>query len=318
MSVAQYATMEAVILDRLRTIESFARVMRSGSFSLAARQLGISRALVSRHIQDLERHLGIQLLIRTTRNMTPTQEAIAYLETCEHVFAELERGRRAIREEKASLSGTLSIVAPKSSGATHLADAVLDFAKTEPNMQVSLFLEDFFPRVSQFLERGFDLALSLSAVKDPDLHSKEVTKLEWVLCATPDYLRRNGVPRSPAELKRHLCLTHINLDPSEHIWRFIHSGSRRAQKISGPFLSNSVLVLRKAVLRSSGIAQLPLYAVSNDLSRGTLVELMPRFRIPPRALRVLYPNAKADSPKIARFVLFLADWLEKEAPSQSA
>lgn len=305
-------------MDRLRTLESFARVMRSGSFSVAARQLGISRALVTRHIQDLERHLEMPLLVRSRRSVTPTREAVAYLEVCERIFAELERGRREVREEKASLGGQLSIVVPKSSGATHLADAVLDFAKAEPNIQVSLVLEDFVPRVSEFLERGFDLAISLVPVTDPALLSRQIAKLDWIVCATPEYLRRHGVPRTPADLKRHLCLAHINLEPSERIWRFTHAGTRRAQKISGPFLSNSVLVLRKAALRSVGIAQLPVYAVSNDLARGTLVELMPRFRVPQRSLTVIHPNATAKSPKIARFVSFMADWFDRGIPPSFA
>ncbi len=143
-------------MDRLRTMQSFVRVMRSGSFTIAARQLGVSRALVSRHIIDLERHLGIRLLNRSTRNVVPTDEAASYLQFCEQILSDLEKGERSFAGNHDKPIETLKIVAPKSLGTMNSADAILDFAQAEPRIRVSLVLEDFSFRPYEFVEKGYD------------------------------------------------------------------------------------------------------------------------------------------------------------------
>jgi len=179
-------------MDRLRTMQSFVRVMHSGSFTIAARQLGISRALVSRHIIDLERHLGIRLLNRSTRNVMPTEEAIAYLAFCEQILGEIEKGERSFAQTRSRLSDTLRIVAPKSFGTMNLADAILDFAQAEPKIRISLVLEDFSFRPHEFVEKGYDLAICIASMPDTALMSRTIGPLDWVLCASPGYIRRKN------------------------------------------------------------------------------------------------------------------------------
>jgi DNA-binding transcriptional LysR family regulator len=297
-------------VDRLKAMHSFARVMHAGNFSTAARQLGVSRALISRHIIELERHLGFALLSRSTRNVVPTNEAHDYLKFCERVFRELEREQDFVHYRDKSAS-VLKIVAPKSFGELKLADAVFAFAEEEPRFQVSLSLEDFSFRSNEFLEKGYDIAICISFISDSALISRRIASLDWMLCATPDYVRRHGRPQSPAELKNHLCLAHLNAEANDSVWRFEKDGKSTSIKIDGPFRSNSGIVLRQAALRSLGIAILPRYAIAADLASGALVQLLRRHRLAPRPLSAVYPRSMAGLPKIKTFVPWLTRWFRE-------
>lgn len=305
-------------MDRLRTMQSFVRVMHAGSFTVAAHQLGISRALVSRHIIDLERHLGTRLLNRSTRNLTPTEAAAGYLTFCERILGEIESGERSFTQTKNKPIETLKVVGPKSFGTMNLADAILAFAETQPHVRVSLVLEDFSFRPYAFVEKGYDLALCLASIRDSALIARTLVSLDWVLCASPDYLARHGRPKTPADLKRHACLAHMNLEINDRIWQFTRNQVRQAVKIDGPVLSNSALVLRKAALRSLGIAILPRYCVAADLGAGRLVALLSSHKLPRRPLLAVYPRAIKVSPTINSFATFLARWFQQADPNYLA
>jgi DNA-binding transcriptional LysR family regulator len=302
-------------MDRLKAMHSFVRVMHAGNFSTAARQLGVSRALVSRHIIDLEHHLGFSLLSRSTRSVVPTDDAYSYLKLCERVFRELEGEQQFVRD-RGKNAGTLKVVAPKSFGTLNLSDAILDFAQAEPNFRISLSLEDFSFRPYDFIEKGYDIAICISSISDSALISRRIAALDWVLCATPEYVQRHGKPSRPAEVKHHPCLVHLNLEFNDRIWRFEGDASRSSIKIDGPFRSNSVIVLRKAALRSLGLAILPRYAIAADLSSGALIPLLQRHRLAPRPLSAVYPRPFARLPKIRTFVAWLARWFREHDPNR--
>jgi DNA-binding transcriptional LysR family regulator len=302
-------------MERLRTMQTFVRVMHAGSFTIAARQLGISRALVSRHIVDLEHHLGIRLLNRSTRHVVPTEKAAAYLTFCEKFLRELEAGERSVIGDPDKPMETLRIVAPKSMGTMNLADAILDFAEAEPRIRVSLVLEDFSFRPYAFVEKGYDLALCIAEIRDSALIARRIGMLDWMLCASPDYIRHHGRPRSPADLKAHSCLAHMNLDLNDSVWQFSRNQVRRSIRIEGQLLSNSALVLRKAALRSLGIAILPRYCVAADLAAGTLVPVLANFKLPQRPLQAVYPRAIGASQKTKALVTFLSRWFRQSNPN---
>lgn len=302
-------------MDRLRTMQSFVRVMRSGSFTIAARQLGVSRALVSRHIIDLEHHLGIRLLNRSTRNVVPTDEAASYLQFCEQILSDLEKGERSFTGNHDKPITTLKIVAPKSLGTMNLADAILDFAQAEQRIRVSLVLEDFSFRPYEFVEKGYDLALCIATIRDSALMARKIGLLDWVLCASPEYILRHGKPKTPADLKQHSCLAHMNLDLNDSVWQFSRNQVRRSIKVEGQLLSNSALVLRKAALRSLGISILPRYCVAADLAAGTLVTVLPNYKLPQRPLQAVYPRAITASQKTKAFVTFLSRWFQQSNPN---
>ena len=306
-------------MDRFRTMESFVRVARSGSFTIAANQLGLSRALVSRHVGDLEARLGVRLLNRSTRSLNLTEEGASYLEFCEQVFRQIETSERSIVRTRTEPVGTLKLAAPKSFGMLHVSDALVDFAEAQPRLRCSLVLEDVsFRRSYDFVERGLDLALRISSLRHASVIEHQIAMLDWIVCAAPDYLARAGRPAAPAELADHACLVHINVVANDRIWRFEGSRGPVTVKVNGAFFSNSALALRRAALAGLGIALLPRYAVADDLAAGMLVTLLPRSRVAPRPLLAVYPRAEVVPQKVQIFVDFLKTWMAARDVNQSA
>lgn len=297
-------------MDRFRTMESFVRVVRSGSFTIAANQLGLSRALVSRHVGELEARLGTRLLNRSTRSLNLTEEGRAYLEFCERIFREIEGSERGLLRTRTEPVGTLKVAAPKSLGSLHLADAIIDFAKAQPRLRVSLILEDVsFRRPYDFVERGLDLALRISSLSNSSVVERPIAAMEWVVCAAPEYLAREGRPAAPADLAAHACLIHVNVSAHDRIWRFNGPKGPVSVKVDGAFFSNSALALRKAALAGLGVALLPAYSVADDLAAGLLVSLLPRFKVARRPLLAAFPRADTIPQKIELFVDFLTEWI---------
>lgn len=289
-------------------MESFVRVVRAGSFTIAASQLGMSRALVSRHVSDLEGRLGVRLLNRSTRSLSLTEEGRSYLEFCEQLFQSVESKERAIGKTRTEAVGTLKLTAPKSFGTLHVSDAVIDFATLHPKLRVALILDDVSIRYGEFSEKGLDLALRITSVRNASYIEETITPLDWILCASPDYLARRGRPGTPAELTQHACLVHVNVLPTDHVWRFEGPRGSQSIKVTGTFMSNSALSLRKAALAGLGIAFVPRYAVADDLAAGALAAVLPRFKTTARPLLAVYPRTTAVPPKVRLFVDFLKDW----------
>ena len=307
-------------MDRFRTMESFVRVVRAGSFTIAANQLGLSRALVSRHVSDLEARLGVRLLNRSTRSLSLTDEGTAYLEFCERVFRDIETNERAMVRTKHEPAGTLKVLAPKSFGTAHLSDAIIAFAKAQPRLRVSLMLENTpYRGTYDFAERGLDLVLCFSTTRGTSTFEQEIATLDWTVCASPDYLARAGTPQTPADLSEHACLVHVDTAPNDSIWRFEGPKGPVAVKVRGAFFSNSAAALTKAAAAGLGITVVPGYGVREYSEAGTLTTILPRYRVAPRPLLALYPRTSPPPRKVQVFVEFLKAWMaERDLDTMSA
>ena len=301
-------------MDRFKTIDSFVRVATAGSFSSAAKQLGMSRALVSLHVTDLEKRLGVRLLNRTTRSLTLTEAGASYLEYCRRMLAEMNEQETSITQLQKEPRGSLKIAAPKSFGTLYLSDAVVSFSARYPNIQLSLILEDYSFRAYDFVEQGLDVAVRLGDLPDSTLVARKIATLQWIVCASPKYLAHHGDPKTPADLGKHTCLAHVNLDPNDRAWRLHSSDHVISVKISGAFSSNSALVLRKAALAGLGIGYLPLYCIEEDLKTGALRKVLTSYSPPQRPIYVVYPPAARVPERVRTFVDFLADWFRNAAP----
>lgn len=298
-------------MDRFRTMQSFAEVIRLGSFSEAAKTLGLSRALISRHVTDLEKHLGVRLLTRTTRRITLTEAGAKHFDFCQKVIAEIEEGESSLKRLQKEPEGVLKILAPKSLTTLALGDAIASFAAAYPHLHISLMLDDLSFRSYDFIERGFDVAVHTTPIRDSTLVARKIGNLHWLLCASPRYLKQHGEPRVPRDLVRHQCLIHLNSDPSDRVWRLHGSNGVVSVKVQGPFASNSVLMLRKAALESLGIAILPLYCVKDDLKAGALCEVLTDFPIPVHPLSLVFSSGKQTPQKIRSLADFLVGWFRK-------
>ncbi|HEV8723310.1 MAG TPA: LysR family transcriptional regulator [Candidatus Binatia bacterium] len=304
-------------MDRFKTMDSFVRVASTGSFSAAAKQLGISRALVSLHITDLEKRLGVRLLNRTTRCLTLTEAGASYLEFCQRMLAEMNQQESSIAQMQKEPRGSLKVTAPKSFGTLYLSDAVVGFSAQYPHIQTSLILEDYSFRAYDFVDNGLDVAVRLGDLPDSSLIARKIATLQWIICASPKYLARHGEPKTPADLGKHPCLAHVNLDPNDRAWRLHDSDNLISVKISGTFSSNSALVLRKAALAGLGIGYLPLYCIEDDLKTGALHKLLPNYSPPQRPIYVVYPPTARVPERVRTFVDFLAHWFGNSRAAKS-
>jgi DNA-binding transcriptional LysR family regulator len=297
-------------MDRFQTIESFVRVAHAGSYTKAARQLGLSRALLSRRIIELEARLGVRLLNRSTRSVSLTAEGRAYLTRCKQVLDDMETAEREIARGVQTPLGGIRVLAPKSFGATCLSDAMIAFSKMHTQVRVSLSLGDFSFRPADFVDEGFDLAIRIADIRDSTVLARRITTLKSLLCASPDFIARSGMPASVAELPNYSCLAHLGSDEHDRVWTFV--GQRGASiRVDGSFDSNSALALRKAAVAGLGVALLPEEYIAADLASGALVRILPQYEIR-RPVTALYARSPHIPQKVRLLVSFLVQWFKNE------
>src|SRR5712691_8359336 len=190
--------------DALQEMAVFSKVVAAGSLSAAARELGLSPALISRRLAALEARLGVRLVNRTTRSLNLTVEGSRYYDACTRVLAEIEEADAEVSAGRVEPQGALKVALPASFGHQHVAPLVPSFAARYPNVQLALSLSD---RNINVIEEGFDLAIRIAALADSSLAARKLAPNRRVVCASPGYLRRFGTPHTPREFAGHNCLT---------------------------------------------------------------------------------------------------------------
>ena len=297
-------------MDRITVMKSFVAVVRHESFAGAARALGISRALVSRHIADLEKQVSIRLVNRTTRSVSLTEAGRRYLEFAQRILGEIAREDAALVALRENAEGELSIVSPKWIGSLDLGDAVAAFAMAHPKIHVRLELGGLSERTYNFIEEGYDIAFHTKQLRNSSIMVKKVAPLKFVLCAAPTYLAGHGELSTPHDLTNHDTLVHVN-DP---VWHFSKGGRKVLFKPHRVvFSSNTYLVLQKAAIRGMGVALLPVRSVYQEVMAGTLVPVLPDHLVPERPLYAAYAPSRQLVRKVRVFVDFIAAWF-KEHP----
>lgn len=288
-------------MDRLAAMEAFVRVVERGSFSAAAEDLRLSRAMVSKHVQDLEDHLGARLLNRTTRSVGLTELGRVYHERCVQILADIAEAEQAIGDLQVAPRGRLRLNAPMSFGTLHLAAAVADFTAGHPGVSVDMTLND---RVVDLIEEGYDLAIRIGQLPDSSLIARRLAPCHMVVCAAPDYLAAHGRPVRPADLARHNCLGYTYWALRGE-WRFVGPEGPVSVRISGTMEANNGEALRAAALRGQGIILQPSFIVGDDLAAGRLEPLLCDHRTVDLAIFGVYPSGRHLSAKVRSFLDFL-------------
>lgn len=298
-------------MDQLQAMEVFAEVARLKSFSAAGRQLGLTRAVVSKVISQLEARLGARLLYRSTREVSLTDAGQAYLAPCLATVEQAREAARAISPAGTELAGPLRIQAPSSFGSAWLADAVARFSLRHPRLTPSLFVDD---ALLDPIRHGFDLTIRVGGIPDTSgLASRRLAPCRAVLCASPDYLARFGVPDSPDALLAHQCLHFSHLTDGTS-WHFSRAGQERTVRVNAGFTSNNGLVLHQAALRGLGIVYSTTFLAWRDLQEGTLVRVLPEWELPLNDLTALYPASGQLSPKVRALIDFLVEEYQPVPP----
>ncbi len=291
-------------MDKFESIKAFTQVVTAGGFAAAARKIGLSRSAVNKLVINLENELGVQLLNRSTRRVSPTDTGLAFYQRCASILADLEEAELAVSQLQEEPKGTLKINAPMSFGTLHLAPAVADFMLQHPNLQVQLTLND---RFVDPIEEGFDITVRIAEPPDSaTLIVHPLVPVRRVLCAAPTYLQGRGVPKHPTELRNHACL-HYGYLATGNQWKLRGSDREYAVPISNVLCSNNGEVLREAARKGLGIALLPTFIVGSDLQQGTLETLLLDYHPPDISVCVIYPINRHLSAKIRLFTDFLRE-----------
>jgi DNA-binding transcriptional LysR family regulator len=289
-------------MDPLDGIAAFARVVDSGSFSAAARRLGISKSAVSAHVQRLEERLGIRLLNRTTRRLSVTEAGAAYYRHCARILAEAEAAEQAANALQREPRGTLRISAPDSFGWMHVAPAVPAFLKRYPDLSVEITLS--WAHVN-LLDEGLDLAIRIGVLENSALVVRKLAPSRLVVCAAPAYLKERGTPREPDDLAKHNCLC-TSLLPWGDEWRLVGKRGEVRVAVGGSFRSNNAEMLRAAALDGIGVALLPTWAVAESLRTRALQRVLDAWEPPASTIYAVYPGNRLMSMKVRAFVDHLA------------
>lgn len=288
-------------MDKFNAMRCFERVADLGSFSVAARQLGRSKATVSKLVAELEGALGVQLLVRSTRHVRLTEAGREYHERCRQLLADLDDLESRVRREDAELAGVLRIAAPRTFTELYLASFVGRFVAQHPALRVEFTLTDGFV---DLVGDTCDVAVRVGTLDDSSLVARRLAVSRVVCCAAPDYLARQGTPSTVQALAEHALIADTNIRPAG-VWRFAGGHSLRVQ---GHVAANSALFVRELLLQGSGIGLVPAFVVGAELAAGRLQELP--FVYEPRRIGVyaVYPQRRHLSTRVRTLVDALVAW----------
>jgi DNA-binding transcriptional LysR family regulator len=290
-------------VDRLAALQSFAKVVESGSFARAAERLSLSTSAVSRQVAELEAHLDVRLLNRTTRRLSLTEAGQSFYERCVQLLADLEEAETSVRPVTLEPKGTLRITCGVTFGERYLAPALAEFAALHPGVTFDLDLSD---RVIDLVEEGFDLAIRIGAIGPQTLVSRRLGTTALVCCAAPDYLARRGTPRAPQDLAQHDCLAYTLASVSQ-TWTFTTPGGEsQVAQVTVRHRANSGRMLAAMAVAGMGIVLEPDFIVAPDMCAGRLLRVLPEFEPPRSPVAAVYPSRRHLSAKVRSLVDFLA------------
>ena len=294
-------------MDRLTAMSSFVRVVECGSFAAAAAAADLSPAMIGNHVRFLETRLGEPLLNRSTRRQVLTDFGRDYYARCRHILQEVEAAEAAHGGD-ATPSGVLRVTAPMVLGTTVLPASIVRYVRQNACMKVDLVLAD--NRLDLLTER-MDVAFRFGALADSTLVQRALPPVPLILCATPDYLSRRGVPATPAELTEHDCLDFSTSGSS--VWRFRTKAGLQPVPVSGPVRANSGQALRTFALGGLGIAMPPWPLVKRDLEEGALCTVLPGYPPEPLPLHLLALPGRMDTPKVRQFIAIVSEDMLKNS-----
>ena len=293
-------------MDKLKALETFVSVATRGSLTAAAQAEGVAPALMGRRIDALEEHLGVKLLVRTTRRITLTHEGSAFLEDCQRLLSDLANAEASVSAGGMKASGHLRITAPAGFGRRHVAPLVPRFQALHPDVTLSLNLSD---RVVDLAGEGYDCAVRVGDMPDSSLVSVRLADNRRLCVATPQYLQRRGVPQHPSELARHDCLT-LSSDASQtRGWAFRVPREQDVELIylkpGGPLDCSDGQVLHDWCLAGMGIAWRSTWEVEAEIAQGTLTAVLEDFAAPPNGIYVVFPQRKHLALRVRLWIDFL-------------
>lgn len=302
-------------MDRLDAMAIFVRVAEAGSLSAAARLIPTSLTSVSRQISALEERLGTQLLTRTTRRLALTDDGRLFYDRAKAILGDIGEIEQALLSGRAEPSGRLHVCAPVLMGELLLSPLLPRFLQRHPSVAVNLLLVD---RHVDLIEENIHVAVRVGRLPDSQLMARKLGDVRMVVCASPGYIERRGVPQTPDELHDHDCLGFSDV-PGIADWHFQSASGRKSVRIAGRLWINNLNALVAAAKDGAGLVRVPSWQIANDIEAGRLTRILTDYERPPTPVHALFQPAKLASTKIRVFVDYLAEqWAGKKLATRGA
>ncbi len=289
-------------MDDLRRMVIFFHVVDSQSFSAAARQLGIARSAVSRHVSLLEKSIGVRLLNRTTRRLSLTEAGETYYQSCARIVAEAEMATQRVCQLQDEPVGTLKITAPSSLGDPLVTPLVRDFMERYSALNVDLLLDD---QVVDMVGEGIDVSIRVGWLDDSNFVARKLGDMTRLLCASPGYIEQHGRPESPADLAQYDCIIFTQL-PTPYHWAFTRNKREERVQVKGRLKTNNASAVRNAMLGGVGIGAVSSFLIGEDIKTGRLEHLLPDYECGTAGIYAVYQHRHYQQAKVRLFIDFIA------------
>ncbi len=299
-------------MDKVTSLRAFAKVVETGSFSEAGRQLRLSRSAISKYVGELEESLGVQLLNRTTRHASPNENGQLYYERALVILSEIDAADQAVTHLQSAPRGLLRVNAPMSFGTIRLGPALADFMQKYPDLQVQLVLSD---DLVDPVQDGFDVTLRIADLESSSLIARKITPMPRVICASPGYLEKHGTPSHPRELRDHMSLTYGFLLTGNQ-WKLTGTDGEHWIQPAWALCVNNAEVLRDVAIKGRGVALIPEFIAGKALKSGLLKAILKEFWAPPLTLYAIYPPTRHLSVKVRLFIDFLVERFGREVDAR--
>lgn len=297
--------------DRTGRMEAFIRVVSSGSFSAAARAMKLTPSAVSKLMSRIENQLGVRLIDRSTRQLKLTPEGELYYSRCVKIVADIEDAEHSITEHLTQPRGRLRVNSTMGIGVHRIQPLIPEFLLRYPQIELDLSLSD---AVVDLIEEQAEVAIRVGPMQDSSLTARKICESRRVIVASPAYLQKNGVPKTPADLSNHNCLAY-NLRPTLNEWPFMIDGDVRPIAVRGNFRGNNGETLRHMALRGAGLARLGWFQVGEDVREGRLVPVLENFHAgEQQGVYAVFFGARHTSARVRCFVDFLVEKLGRSHP----
>ncbi|RJF95098.1 LysR family transcriptional regulator [Noviherbaspirillum saxi] len=286
-------------MDKFKQIEAFVEVIEKGSLARAALEQNITPVMLGRRIDALEKRLGVKLMHRTTRHLTLTEEGTVFLDHCRKLLDELDHAEKIISEGRHKATGHLVVSAPAAYGRKHVAPHAPGFIAANPDVQISFNLTD---RVVDLVREGYDLSIRIGGAIDPNFVAVKLASNRRVVCATPEYFERHGIPRTLDDLEKHNCLAFNLQGGQQRGWYFQQQGKPVTVKVNGNLDCNDGELLHRWAREGLGLAWRSTWEIQTELASGRLITVLNDFALDNYDIMAVYPQQRHLPAKIRFFI----------------
>lgn len=289
-------------MGRYTEMRSFVLVAEKGSFAAAATTEGVTPAVMGRRLNALEGRLGVQLLHRSTRGLTLTDLGEQFLEQSEQLLRDFDAAESSVSAGRKAVSGRLVVSAPAAFGRQHVAPHIVAFKKRYPGLKLSF---NFTDSLIDLVSEGYDMAIRVGEVMNPGYVAIRLFPNQRVLCGTPDYFSRYGMPRTPEDLVHHNCLAFNQQGGQQGGWIFIRDGRSFAVRVDGDLDCNDGELLYEWVKQGLGLGWRSTWEIQAELKRGTLITVLDEYAAPDYDIQAVYPQQRYLPAKVRYFIDYI-------------